>query len=245
MNLERFVRHTFRHVGLDVKRASLPGSSIGLTLNLVDFSRADIVFDVGANEGQFAQELIAFRPRIKIVSFEPVSAAHASLIKNACGNPNWIVAERVALGEIPAQSEIYVTQNSQCSSLRGISDNGIKFGSSFDLRQVQVVQIERFDNICRHFIDRQSWIYLKIDVQGGEKEVMSGTLGVTDQIVGIQAEISFHEIYAGQSTGFEVVEDILGDGFDIYGISNGWRDGETGKLLQADAFFIQRGLSLE
>jgi len=240
VNLERLVRQTFRRVGLDVKRASLPGSSIGLTLNLVDVSRADIVLDVGANEGQFAQELIAFRPRTKIVSFEPGSAAHASLIKNARGNPNWIVAGRMALGDFAAQSTIYITQNSQCSSLRPVADGGPILSSSFDLRQMEVVQVERLDNICRRFVDRQSKIYLKIDVQGVEKEVIAGSLGVRDQIVGMQIEISFHEIYEGQSTGFGLVDDIVGMGFDIYGISNGWRDAKTGKLLQADMFFIRR-----
>jgi FkbM family methyltransferase len=222
-----------------VKRVSLPGSSIGLTLNLLDLSQAGVVFDVGANEGQFAQELIAFRPKTKIVSFEPVSAAHTSLLKNARRCPNWTVAERMALGELRAESTIYVTRNSQCSSLRPAAENVSRLEPDFALSETEVVPVDRFDNVCRQFIDAQSKIYLKIDVQGGEKDVFAGSVGVRHQIVGIQVEISFHEIYAGQSTGFGLVDDIVSAGFDIYGISNGWRHAKTGKLLQADIFFIR------
>lgn len=240
MNLERLVRRTFRRFGLDVKRASLPGSSIGLTLNLLDFVQADIVFDVGANEGQFAQELLAFRPTTTIVSFEPASTAHTSLLKNARGNPNWIVAERMALGETSAQSKLYVTKNSQCSSLRPVNKERAQIGSSFDLQRVEITKIERFDNLCQRFVDRQARIYLKVDVQGAEKEVISGTVRIKDQIVAMQVEVSFQEIYVGQSTGFRLIEDLVTAGFDIYGISNGWRDARAGKLLQADAFFIPK-----
>ncbi len=239
MNPERLLRQTFRWVGLDVKRASLPGSSIGLTLNLLDKSQADITFDVGANEGQFARELIAFRAKTRIVSFEPVSNARISLLKNARGNPNWTVAERVALGEMPGEATIYVTQNSQCSSVRRVAEDVSMLESSFGLRQTEIVPVRRLDDICRQFIDAQSKIYLKIDVQGAEKEVFAGSAGVRDQIVGLQIEISFHDIYTGQSIGFGLVEEIVDAGFDIYGISNGWRDPKTGKLFQVDVFFIQ------
>lgn len=240
MNLERLVRQTFWRFGLDVKRASLPGTSLGLMLNLLKFSGADIVFDVGANEGQFARDLIAFRPRTKVVSFEPVSVAHALLIASARGKSNWVVAERVALGETSGTSTIYVTENSQCSSLRSITSDGPKLGSCFDLNKTESVPVERFDRLCRGFIRRESRLYLKVDVQGFEREVIAGSRGVMDQIVGMQVETSFHEIYSGQAIGFELVDYIVEAGFDLYGISNGWRDEKSGRLLQADAFFVRR-----
>jgi FkbM family methyltransferase len=239
MNLERLARRLFRAIGVDVKRASLPGSSTGLTLNLLRDSHAGTVLDVGANEGQFAQELIAFHAKTKIVSFEPVAVAHTSLVENSRGRSDWIVAPKMALSDKPGQTKIYVTKNCQCSSLRPAADDILKADSAFDLVGTEQVQLARLDGVYSNFVDKQSRIYLKIDVQGHEKEVIAGASGMWNQIVAMQIEISFSEIYSGQPTGFWFVDDAVRMGLSIYGISNGWREPKTGKLLQADVFFIR------
>lgn len=118
MNTDRLIRRTFRVLGMDVKRSSLPGSSTGLTLNLLRDSKADTVLDVGADEGQFGDELTAFGARPKIVSFEPVASAHSLLTKNANGSANWIASLRMALSDKAGSAKIYVTKNSECSSLQ-------------------------------------------------------------------------------------------------------------------------------
>ena len=112
---EGIVRQVFWRLGLDVKRASLPGSSVGLMLNLLDAVGADLVLDVGANEGQFASELLCYRPNQSIISFEPGSEAHRRLSSRARRYPNWVVAERIALGAQPGISTLKLTQNSQCA----------------------------------------------------------------------------------------------------------------------------------
>src|SRR5579864_2237693 len=57
-----------------------------------------VVFDIGANVGQFGKELRLAGYRGRIVSFEPLSSAYARLTKATKGDSNWIVAPRMAVG---------------------------------------------------------------------------------------------------------------------------------------------------
>lgn len=96
--LRHWIKQRLRGIGVDIQRlhvASDPG------LQLVQAMRhfgIDLVLDVGANRGQFAQELRANGFREHIVSFEPLSAAHTELVAAAAKDPAWRVHERVALG---------------------------------------------------------------------------------------------------------------------------------------------------
>jgi predicted RNA methylase len=58
----------------------------------------NLVLDIGANTGQFAQGLRAWDYKGRIVSFEPLTEAHAQLCRNAKKDMNWMVAERTAIG---------------------------------------------------------------------------------------------------------------------------------------------------
>jgi FkbM family methyltransferase len=238
MSIESITRQIFWRLGLDVKRKHLPGSSVGLMLNLVDFSEADLALDVGANEGQFAKELLRYRPKMPVVSFEPGSQAHHLLQLSARHFPTWTVAKRVALGAEPSVATLNLTQNSQCASLRKVADGGPTLGNFFEAAGVEKTTVERLDQFESSEIDRAKRIYLKIDVQGFEKEVFQGCKQLLPRIAAIQVELSLMEVYEGQEFGLSSLAQFMDAGFVLYGISNGWRDNETGHLIQLDAFLL-------
>ncbi|WP_083967096.1 FkbM family methyltransferase [Methylosinus sp. R-45379] len=237
--LENFVRKVFWRLGLDVKRARLASSSTGLMLNLLECSGASIILDVGANEGQFASEVLSFRPRQQIISFEPGSSAYQKLSAAARKCSSWTVAERMALGAESADLLLHVTENSQCSSLLAVAEGGPKLGTAFEVvgkEPVKVIRLDSYQPICQA---NDQLFYLKIDVQGYEIEVFEGCRGLLPRIVAVQVELSFKEVYAGQVFGLESIRNFLEDGFVVYGISNGWRDSSTGQLIQIDVFLIK------
>ena len=78
--------------------------------------------DVGANTGQFAQDLRASGYRGHIVSFEPLSDAHAALLVTASWDPLWDVADRCAVGAGDRWAEINIAGNSYSSSLLPMLD---------------------------------------------------------------------------------------------------------------------------
>src|SRR5580704_2367040 len=96
------VRETLRSlseaVGLEVRQTSIYSSKKLRRRLLFSQFEIDLVLDIGANCGQFAQQCRANGYRGEIISFEPASSAHASLVLAAAADPLWTVADRVALG---------------------------------------------------------------------------------------------------------------------------------------------------
>ena len=77
----------------------------------------DLVFDVGANVGQFGSEIRTMGCAGRIVSFEPLSAAHARLSAAAKRDPAWSVHPRCAIGDHDGTVEINIAGNSVSSSI--------------------------------------------------------------------------------------------------------------------------------
>src|SRR5690242_4817270 len=68
----------------------------------------DFVFDVGANRGQFAQQIRAAGFSGRIVSFEPLSDAHEKLRQAATRDVLWSVHDRCALGDSDGSTVIHI-----------------------------------------------------------------------------------------------------------------------------------------
>src|ERR1700730_6290619 len=79
--------------------------------------RINMVLDVGANIGQFAQWIRETGYTGGIVSFEPLSDAHQKLSNVAVQDSLWSVAPRMALGSAPGRIDIHVARNAVSSSL--------------------------------------------------------------------------------------------------------------------------------
>ena len=62
------------------------------TKNLVQLMRQnniEVVFDIGANTGQFASKLIGAGSNCQIISFEPIPQTHEELSRLAARFPQW------------------------------------------------------------------------------------------------------------------------------------------------------------
>jgi hypothetical protein len=92
------VRGLIRNFGYDVRRyrpQDDPSRRFQLSLQRRGVT---VVLDVGANIGQFARSIRKAGYRARIISFEPLSVAHAKLLVAAQRDPLWDVAPRCALG---------------------------------------------------------------------------------------------------------------------------------------------------
>src|SRR6185436_2282089 len=70
---KRLVRSLFLRAGLDIHRLTPASDPYAQIHAAVAANAIDIVFDVGANTGQFASALRAIGYKGRIVSFEPLS----------------------------------------------------------------------------------------------------------------------------------------------------------------------------
>ena len=90
------IKHEFRKllwkVGYDISRFTPTSHPIARRKQILESYKIDTVLDIGANSGQFAQQLrgdIGYT--LRILSFEPLSTAFELLKANAKADPAWEV----------------------------------------------------------------------------------------------------------------------------------------------------------
>ena len=101
-----FSRKLARRFGFDL--TPFPGGATHwrrITALLADHS-VDCVFDVGANIGQYATSIRRNGYAGRILSFEPLTSAHAEISARAAGDPHWDIAPRTAVGAAVGETEI-------------------------------------------------------------------------------------------------------------------------------------------
>lgn len=136
-----------------------------------------IIFDVGANKGQFAQEALNNITQSAIVySFEPSKKTFELFVKNVDDKRNKVF--NIGFGENESSMKLYYDNfGSGLASLtkRDLSFLDIKF------EMVEDVLIDTIDNFCaKNSIE--SIELLKIDVEGHELDVLNGAKGMINKI---------------------------------------------------------------
>ena len=99
MSIKHKIRKSLWRVGYDISRFTPTSHPLARRKQILNSYNIDTVLDVGANIGQFAQQLrddLGYTN--KIISFEPLSSAFELLKTNAGGDPNWEVFN-IALGD--------------------------------------------------------------------------------------------------------------------------------------------------
>ena len=199
----------------------------------------DAVLDVGANIGNYGLKLmhdVGFEG--EIFSFEPMAREFLVLEKRAMRYDKW-KASNFALGDTETQTEINVSGNSVSSSLLGILDKHVESAPTSDYVGVEKVRVSTVDHIfeLEQLNDRFKNVFLKLDVQGFEKNVLEGAKNSLDSIRTMQVEMSMVPLYQ-DGVLFEELFDWFRDlGYTIVSIEPGYSDKKTGQLLQIDAIF--------
>ena len=103
------------------------------------------------------------------------------------------------------------------------------------------VQVFPLDEIGANYIGGADHIFLKIDVQGFEQEVLKGAQAMINKAQGIEMEISLIPLYENQNwLLLQVLEYMQQKGFQLMSIVPGFTDNKTGKVLQCDGIFLRK-----
>jgi FkbM family methyltransferase len=198
----------------------------------------DLVFDVGANAGQFAQQIRTAGFQGHIVSFEPLSAAHQELTAAAANDQLWSVHQRCALGDRDGTTDLHIAGNSVSSSILTMTatHSVAAPGSAYVGRER--APLLRFDSIARKYLAGSQSPFLKIDTQGFEWQVLSGATETLPAIRGVLCELSLVVLYEGQHLWREMIDRLEGDGFVLWGLQPSFMD-QHGRNLQTDAIFFR------
>lgn len=199
------------------------------------------VIDVGANQGQFASHLLTM-PSFngQILSFEPEKISHENLVKKASKISNWKVGNRVAVGDENGDVELNVAGNSVSSSILKVNQKHVESAPHSRTVETQKVRIVRLEDEIEEFDNTMSNIYLKVDVQGFELEVLRGATKLFEKTSVIQLEVSLVSLYEGQADWIEIHQYMNNNKFRLWGIQNGFHDKTTGQQLQIDLIYVQK-----
>ena len=199
----------------------------------------DMLFDVGANTGQSAIEYFNNGFKGSIVSFEPLLNEHIELKQNSKKYKNWIVAPRTAIGDKDGYIKINVAGNSGSSSILPMMETHSNAAPKSGYVGVQEVEIKKLDSVNQIYINESSSIFLKIDTQGYESQVLKGSSELLKQTLGLHLELSLVELYSGQTLWKELIEQVEKMGFVLWSIEPGFYDLKSGKMLQIDVIFFR------
>jgi FkbM family methyltransferase len=213
------------------------------------FARLDIdlVVDVGAHYGEYARflrEVVEYRG--SILSVEPIGENFKILERAREPDRNW-AGVNVALGPANARMAINVTKDTQFASFKTPSQAGLLATGNTQMRanasveRTEEVEVLRLDELlAKHCAERpDAKIYLKLDTQGFDLQVIAGIGGWRNRILAMQSEISMLPLYEGMPTYAQSVEAFGNLGFDVTGFFPVSRD-ETLRVIEFDCTLISR-----
>jgi FkbM family methyltransferase len=197
----------------------------------------DVVFDVGAARGGYAQELREFGYTGRIVSFEPIAAAYAVLQAAADGDAKWSCLHS-ALGSAAGRQTINIASNSDSSSLLPMAEEHRSAAPHVDFVGSEEITVSRLDDVAPDHLTGADRPFLKIDTQGFEGEVLAGGSQTLDRCVGLQLELSFVPLYSGGMLVDEAISFAYDHGFRMVALAQGFTN-PNGAMLQADGVFFR------
>lgn len=237
--MKAFLRSVIRKAGWDLHRFNAASSSHAQVAASIEHVQANIVFDIGANQGQFANDLRSAGYNGSIVSFEPLQAAHRKLTKAARKDPAWIVHPRTAIGDQEGTADINISANSVSSSLLPMLDAHSRACASSSYVDTQKTPVTRLDSVASAYLNSTSRVFIKIDTQGFEWEVLNGASDTLEITHGVLLEMSLVHLYANQHLWTDFIERMKLAGFVLWAIQKGFTDPRTGRTLQIDGIFLR------
>lgn len=201
---------------------------------LLRLVKPGLVIDGGANQGQWALEILKISPHLRIISFEPTPLAFEILKKRSQGRKTWEVVN-AALGNYDGVIEMNLASNDgQSSSILEPSSHLIHYPQvKFNkIVNVPVVKLDTFP------LNYTGLIYLKLDVQGAEGIALEGARHLLKDVIVIELEIAINRPYIGQMDFAETVGKLHKLGFSVFSISDPIRD-RNGFTMFVDGIFVR------
>lgn len=237
-DISHYIKHIGRRFGLEVCKYNVYSSHSLQLQKLLSYNKIETIIDIGANAGRYAIDIRTNGFKGRIISFEPLSDAYNLLKKNSREDAEWIVPGRMALGNENGEIEINVSANSESSSILPMTESHVKAAPESVYIKKEVIPIRRLDSIAID-LNLKGNIYLKIDVQGFELDVLKGASDLLSKTKGLQLELSLTTLYDGQLLMGEMVKYVEDLGFELNALFPIFIDESSGRLLQTDGVFFK------
>lgn len=202
--MRNFFRPTLVSLGFKALASGVRVPAVVETFNqwgrLVDLIRRlgiNVFLDIGANRGFFSKHLRMSGYQGHLFSFEPNPEDHDRIRALAAGDPRW-TACCYALGAESATRDFHINL---CGPDQTVLSSFLTLKNQSDRTRTVTMEMRRLDEILPTLIAgiESPRIFLKMDTQGFDNQVLEGASGCLDQIVGMQSEISVIPLYHGMA----------------------------------------------
>jgi FkbM family methyltransferase len=228
------------HRGMEIIHQQLERAPAKQLLLALQHFRIELVLDIGANIGQFGEELFAHGYTGELMSVEPLPDAHAALHATASRYARWKVLEPLAAGADERMVEVSVAGNSYSSSVLEMLDRHVQAApGSAPIGKIEVRQ-KTLDQMFSAQLDRSRPALLKIDTQGYEFAILQGATQCLAQVSLVLLELSLQPLYHGQTLWLELIDFMAEKGFDVWSVQPEFCDPKTGQLLQVNGLFHRK-----
>lgn len=195
------------------------------------------VIDVGANEGQFASLLRRSGYTGRIISFEPLTAARRLLEDLASSDAAWEVFPN-ALGSKNESLTLHQTASSVMSSFRFPTSIHLDALPTSKIVSQESVEVRCLDDLLPQLeIHDSSRVFLKVDTQGYDLEVLRGASQLISRVPLIQTELAFRNIYQEAPSFLSLIEFMESSNYRIVSLHPVVFHSQSGDLLQSDALW--------
>ena len=237
--IKQMIKTTINRFGYDLVPFNYRTHALLRQKKIMESNQIELVLDVGANIGNYGHKLLT-RMGFKgtVISFEPM-LKEFNILNHRCKDYyNWS-AKNIALGDFNGTSSINISENSVSSSLLEILPGHTDSAPSSRFIETEEIQIVTIDKFLTDQNIQSTNIFLKLDVQGYEMEVLKGIHTHFDKIKMLHVELSLDELYKNGATFDDMYSYLRSVGFKLVGLEPGFSRADNGELLQMDGLFVR------
>jgi FkbM family methyltransferase len=213
----------------------LPNEKLASARRLI-LNKCDFVVDIGANKGQWIAEVRSHGYTGKAVCIEPLKQNYNKLV---AGNFHNTVAINCAVGNKNGYIDINEASNGGLSSsILELDDYHINAARDIKYTGKERVKISKLSKILE--ANRHQTIYVKIDTQGYEFEVLKSiSKNNFKDIYAIEIETNLVSTYKNVTLIEDIIKYLRNRGYKPLRIENGFGMPNFGQQLQVDIIFIK------
>jgi FkbM family methyltransferase len=241
--IKNLIQGAMRSIGYEVARYPTPDwlRYRNIIRDVLGTLSITCIVDVGANVGQYATVLRSLGYAGWIISFEPVLRNLEQLRKASADDPKWRVFPW-ALGRENGTADINVMKSSVFSSfLQPDPTSAQRFDSANCVVATERVEIRRLDGVlseCLKGIESPR-IFLKVDTQGSDLQVLDGAEAILPRILALQTEVAFHRIYLGMPEFLQSMGQLMAKGFEVVDFVPVTREHDRLRVIEMDCIMLR------
>lgn len=245
---ERQLRKFVRAVRLSAyKNGLLPVVKPGLKSDLLiqhllyifEKYKIDAVIDVGANVGQFCgtvKSRVCFNGPVYCFEPDPRLIPRLEALRD---KEEGVVISNSALGSKAGTLTLNVAEISTLNSFMKPSETGADVGQRRPASQIEV-KVDTLDTFLEGPVKGANRVFLKLDTQGFDLEVLAGLDRHVDRVAAIMIEVAFQEIYQDAPTYRDTFDALREKGFVFSGMPSANVAHDV--VIDSDCIFLSRSL---